>query len=179
MKCTACSLSSSNKQLNCASGWGNPNAKLVVLLDCPGDLLAEKLFIWITKRLNLTGQDIWVDYTFKCPIPKGTKKKELLEYHPVCWDENGQRNLDKTKTIVHCGNITADLEGHKKMKDCHGKKVDGIWYIYSFKYLLMNPSECVESWRVLYKAAEEAGLKPKMVVDIPPFRFPTRKMANG
>lgn len=176
MKCTACSLSS--KEHNCASGWGNPNAKLVVLLDCPGDLLAEKLFIWITKRLNLTGNDIWVDYILKCPIPKGTKKKELLECYITCKAKHS-RYWGNGQTFVYCGNHTTDLIGKKKMKEVHGKKVDGIWYMYSFKYLLINPAECVESWRVLFKAAEEAGLKPKMIVDVEPFRFPTRKMIVG
>lgn len=176
MKCTACSLSS--KTHNCAPGWGNPNAKLVVLLDCPGDLLAEKLFIWITKRLNLTGQDIWVDYTLKCPIPKGIKKKELSKCYTTCFIKNWKK-WKQGATVVSSGNIGTDIVDNKKMKEVHGKKVDGIWYIYSFKYLLMNPSECVESWRVLFKAAEEAGLKPEMVVDVPPFRFPTRKMVAG
>lgn len=176
MKCTACSLSS--KEHNCASGWGNPNAKLVVLLDCPGDLLAEKLFIWITKRLNLTGQDIWVDYTLKCPIPKAIKKKQLGECFDICNNLHGS-NYFYNRVGVICGNISADLPHRKKMKEVHGKKVDGNWYIYSFKYLLMNPAECVESWRVLFKAAEEVGLKPKMIVDVEPFRFPTRKMIAG
>lgn len=174
MNCTKCKLSC-GKPHNCVNGWGNPDANLIVYLDCPGDTLAEKLFIWITKRLGLTGNDIWVDYIFKCPTRKGDKKKDLEHYKNVCWTAHPRKMEGKSIVIAA---KWGDLIIGKNLKGLQGKKDadSGCWILYSFKYLLMNPVECVDAWRILFRAAEEAGLKPKMVVDVPEFRFPSKKM---
>lgn len=37
----------------------------------------------------------------------------------------------------------------------------GVWCLYSAAYYTMSPGDCVSAWRVVYKAAEEAGLKPE------------------
>lgn len=177
-KCTACMLGAKNNTYNAVKGWGNPDAPLIVYMDCPGDVLAEKLFVWIMKRLGLDGNDCWVDYTFKCALPKGLKKKELVPCQSICWTVKKRRMNGKATVLA--GNHTADFLAGDKMKDWHGRKDEaGFWITYSFKYLLMNPAECVDAWRVLYKAAEEAGLKPRMVLDVEPFKFPTRKMVAG
>jgi hypothetical protein len=177
--CTSCKLSC-GKPYNSVSGWGNPEAKLIVLLDSPGHLLAEKLFIWITKRLGLTGNDIWVDYVFKCQIVGKIKKELATESKEICWDKFPRNEVYNAKSLVLVGNWGPDLVINKKIKNLHGRKdaESECWIIYSFQYLLMNPAECVDAWRVLYKAAEEAGLKPRMVMDVPPFRFPSKKISR-
>lgn len=181
--CTDCRLSRfASKDHNNTEGWGNPDARLIIVLDGSGNILAEKLLVWILKRLSLTADDVWVDYLFRCPVPKQLKKKELLECHRICWTSHPKAWGDREDTaVVLAGNWAADFLVNAKMKEWHGKKDpdSGVWICYSFLYLLMNPAECVDNWRVLYKAAEEVGLKPKMVVEIEPFRFPSKKLAGG
>lgn len=170
------------KTQNNTDGWGNPLAKLIIVLDCPGNLLAEKLLIWIMKRLSLTGEDVWVDYLFRCPIPKSLKKKELQVCHRICWTSHPKLWGDRENTtVIVMGNHSADFLVNAKMKEWHGRKEPDsqVWVAYSLLYLLMNPSECLDTARILYKAAEEAGLKPKMIVECEPFRFPSKKMMQG
>lgn len=176
--CADCQLGRGIKTYNCVSGWGNPDAKLVILLDNPGDILAEKLLVWILERLSLTADDVWVDYTVKCPIPKGLKKKELLVCYNICGTSHPRKELYIAKSVVIAGKWGTDFVIDGKLKELHGTKdaESEVWCCYSFMYLLMNPAECVDTWRVIYKAAEEAGLHPKMKVDVKPFRFPSRKV---
>lgn len=178
--CIDCRMSRfAPKTQNNTPGWGNPDAKLVIVLDGPGDLLAEKLLVWILQRMKLTGDDVWVDYTFRCPVPKQLKKKELQICHRICWTSHPRAWGDREDvSVVLAGNWSADFLVNAKMKEWHGRKEpdSGSWICYSFKYLLMNPAECVDNWRVIFKAAEEAGLKPEMVVDVEPFRFPSKKL---
>ena len=165
---------------NNTPGWGNPDAKLVVVFDDPSHSLAEKLFVWCMQKLSLTGDDVWVDYVWKCPLPKQLKKKELEVTYKICWTSHPRHWAeDENRVIVLAGNYAADFLASAKMAQAHGKKdpESQAWIVYSFLYLLMNPAECLDNSRVLYKAAEEAGLSPKYNADIPPFRFPSKKVS--
>lgn len=176
--CKDCSLSVGGGW-NCRKGWGNPAAPLVILLDAPGDIQGEKLLIWIMYRLSLTAEDVYVDYLVKCPLPKGkSKKADILAYYKICWTSHPRTEVLENKSLVVAGNWGAQFLCDKTMKELHGKcdPDTGVWVAYGFSYLLMNPAECVDAWRVIYKAAEECGLKPKMNLNTPAFRFPTRKL---
>lgn len=180
--CAACSLHvNCPKTQNNSAGWGNPKAKLVIMLDSPGDHLAEKLLIWIMRKLGLGSDDVWVDYLVKCPIPKGVKKDKLVSAQAACWTQHHRKELLGAKSLVIAGSWGSKLVLHRQMKDIHGRKdkETEAWVVYSFKYLLMNPAECVDTWRVIYKAAEEAGLKPRMIIDVEAFKFPSRKLVAG
>jgi len=176
--CKACDLGNCPKVYNASKPWGNPNAPLVVYMDCPGSPLAEKLLIWLFEKCGLSGNDVYVDYLVKCPLPKGRTRKALVEeYKSKCWTVHPRIDITK-KVGILAGNYSAELLADVKMKDWNGRydKESECWIIYSFAYLLMNPGECVRSWRVIFKAAEQAGLKPKMVMDIPMFKFPSKKI---
>jgi uracil-DNA glycosylase len=176
-KCTACQLhKNSGTTTNAAEGWGNREAKLVIVMDCPGSHLAEKLLIWILRKLSLTADDVWVDYTFKCPTEK-TKKAELLECHKTCWEQHPRHEIIYNHSIVLAGNWSSSFVGGQTLKNVNGRKdPEGIWYVYSFNYLLMNPAECLRTWRVIYKASEEAGLKPAYCSELANFQFPSKKV---
>ena len=181
--CTDCRMSrfcGVRSAYNNVRGWGNPDARLIIVLDAPGHHLAEKLLVWSLKRLSLTADDVWVDYLWYCALPKQLKKKELAITHKICWTSHPRSWGDATdKVIVLAGNWSADFLVNAKMKDWHGKKEpdSDVWIIYQFLYLLMNPAELKDTSCVLWKAAEEAGLTPKFVLDIEPFRFPSKKLA--
>lgn len=177
-KCEDCLLGTKCTTFNNQEGFGNPDAPLVIVLDEPGNLQGEKLLIWLTKRLGLTGNDIWVDYLLRCPLLDGDKKKNIHQRYRICWTSHPRTRIENAKVLVIAGNWAADFLIDAKMKEWNGKKhpESGAWVIYGFPYLLMNPATCVDSWRVLFKAAEEAGLKPKMVIDVEPFKFPTRQL---
>lgn len=182
LACTDCRMSRlTPKVYNNTPGWGNPDAKLVILLDDPGHLLSEKLLVWMLKRLSITANDVWVDYNFRCQIHKSLKKKELKITHSICWTSHPRTMVtDESKVLVLAGNYGVDFLTDTTMKEMNGKKdPNGAWCVYSFGYLLMNPVECKDTSCVLWKAAEEAGLTPKFIIDIEPFRFPSKKMAGG
>ena len=50
----------------------------------------------------------------------------------------------------------------KQPKEVVGIKdtASDVWCLYSPAYYTMSPGDCVAAWRVIFKAAEEAGLKP-------------------
>lgn len=160
---------------NASAGFGNPDAPMAIVIDCPGDTLAEKLLMWLVYKLSLTGNDVWVEYTFKCPVLK-QKKKELQGCHSTCW-EAYPRSLEHCKSIVIAGSWSSSFVGGRQLKDMHGKKDPNseLWFVYSFKYLLMNPAECLDTSRVMFRAAEEAGLQPKYNSSIANFIFPPKK----
>lgn len=178
-KCTKCWLGGISRFCNESPGWGNPDAKLVIVLDAPGNGLAEKLLIWILRRLNLTSDDVWIDYMFKCPLPPKPKKADLEKSYHICWNHIIRKELLAAKSVVVAGNWGCKFLVGREMKVMHGMKDEDteIWVTYSFKYMLMNPAECLSTWRVIYKAAKEAGLKPEMVIDVEPFQFPSKKLA--
>jgi uracil-DNA glycosylase len=178
--CEKCGLGfQCHKNQNNVKGWGNPQAKLVILLDWPGDHFAEKLLIWILQRLSLTEKDVWIDYVFKCQVTlQKPKKAWLLESYKTCWNHIIRQEVFNASSVVVAGNWGCEFVVEGKMKDKHGSKDEKreVWVCYSFKYLLMNPAECVDNWRVLFKAAEEAGLKPEMNLSVPAFDFPAKKL---
>lgn len=181
--CNKCFLGAKcTKQLNNSTGWGNPLAKMVILLDEPGHTLSEKLLIWLLKRMSLGGNDVWIDYVFKCPTPWGKpKKKELLEPYKICWNHVIRKEVFESGSLVVIGNWGCQLIAEAKMKEAHGKKdkTRELWVAYSLEYLLMNPAECVEMSCVLWTAAVEVGLKPVVDLTVEPFRFPSKKLVGG
>jgi uracil-DNA glycosylase len=181
--CTSCRMSRTcPKVYNNSPGWGNPDARLVIVLDDPGHILSEKLLVWMLKRLSLTSDDVWVDYNFRCTISKEFKKKELRVTHAICWTAHPRDIIQsEDRVLVLAGNYAVDFLTTGEMKTLNGSKdpESGAWIVYNFGYLLMNPAECKDTSCVLWKAAEEAGLTPKFVIDIEPFRFPSKKLAGG
>jgi hypothetical protein len=70
--------------------------------------------------------------------------------------------------------------GRSELKNSEGRKfanwepivrevVPEVWVGYSINYLLVSPSDTPRVFRVLYKAAEDAGLHPK--INPKPFKF--------
>lgn len=177
-KCTDCLMGQKYNTFNNVEGFGNPDAKLVIVLDEPGNLQGEKLLIWLARKCGLTGNDIWVDYLFRCPILDGDKKKNLLKRQQICWTSHPRLRINKAKVVILAGNWTVNFLAGIKMKDWHGRwhKETETWIIYSFDAILMKPAECVDAWRVMFKAAEQAGLKPKMILDMEKFKFPSRTL---
>lgn len=179
--CEACRMSEwCPPATNNSKPWGNPNAPLYIVLDAPGDTNAEKLLIWMLMKLSLNEQHVFIDYTFRCPLPRHRKMKveEGREFYTICWTQHPRTELLAAKSIVICGSWGAKLIANRVMAQAHGRKdpVTESWINYGFSYLLMNPAECVDMWRIIFKAAEEAGLHPVMNMDVPKFVFPTRKL---
>lgn len=181
-KCAKCMLSTTCGGKNNEPGWGNRNAKLVILMDDPGDSRAEKLLIWLLMRMSLGGNDAWIDYVFKCALPRGKPKKaDLLPAYQTCWNHIIRNEALNAKGLVVAGNWGAKFVLKLDMKNAHGKKDPDTeaWVCYSMEYALMAPGECVEISQVIWRAAEEAGLKPKMNLNVPPFQFPSKKLAGS
>lgn len=165
---------------NNLAGWGNPNARLVILLDSPGAGYSEKLLIWLLQRCGLTGNDVWIDYLVKCEILDSKPKKDfILSAYKICWNHIERTQVtNENNVVILAGNWACKVIIGKDMKEMNGRKdlETGAWVCYAFRYLLMNPARCVDNWRIIYKAAEEAGLSPHMDLTVKPFKFPARKL---
>lgn len=180
-KCIDCALGRDfSPQRNNEPGWGNPDAKLVILIECAAQFTAEKLLMWLLMKNSLGENDVWVEYGFKCELQKKLKKKQEAVCFRICWTSHPRPAVyDETRQVVIMGALTSEFLVETKLQDLESGRrdpVSGAWLCHNLNYLLMSPGECVMTWRVLFKAAEAAGLSPKMRTDIPIFKFPTKKL---
>lgn len=79
--------------------------------------------------------------------------------------------------IVTLGDIP--FEAFSDISKCgpHQGRYDqklGIWVGYSLMYAMMSPGEAMRLWRLIYRAAEGAGLHPVWNPEFPKFDFPKR-----
>lgn len=178
MSCHACPLGRAVGK-NSMGRYGRSDAPLAIFLDSP-DSRAEQLLAWIILSMGLTDQDVCVDYIFKCTIPKIgnpiAKKADRTPAMKKC-HELFERPGFVAQQIVCLGNIAyeafSDVSKVTEMQGRYDQKHQ-VWVSYGPLYLLMNPGECLRTWRVIYRAAELAGLKPQFQRDFPKFDFPTR-----
>lgn len=137
MNCTACPLHVSCRT-PCMSGTGNPNAKLVLIGECPGfneDLDGHpfvgesgKLLDFILNKLGISRSDLWITNLIKChpnknELPKGEELKQVVE---AC-----MKHLRLELSQVHPkvvvllgGTATHWLSGHRLITKVEGTEVE-------------------------------------------------------
>lgn len=175
--CKACSLSS--RSTNCKRGFGNSAAPLLIYITSPGYKKAEDLIVWMILKMGLSEKDVYIDYILRCPAPSGSKtktssKKTRLPIIETCtklWPTFG-----RGQEVVTLGNIPYEaFSDRSKVSGYEGRydKDNEVWCGYGLDYCLQNPAEALRVWRLIYKAAEKAGLQPKHT-DITLFEFPEK-----
>lgn len=173
----------------CLPGIGNQEeARLGIFLDQPNWMddkrnkpfvsePAELLYHFI-DRMGIDRKFVWLDYVLKCAAGKQvpSRKAERLQCIEACskYRFATLQTLPNLKAIVSMGRIAleaftgnselAKFEGmswtpnESQVRDCG---VGAIWVTYNPSYLLEKPAETPEVYRVIWRAAESAGLQPK------------------
>lgn len=196
--CNLCSLHSfAGKRSVCLKGSGGDNAKLMIFLDHPNMIEdkrargvcsdAVEWLKWAFKRMSIPRSEIYVDYVLKCypnkckPFKNKANRQEYYEQCSVYRIATLQQI--KPKAIVAMGSKACEaFLGGDKLKDWEGttwipdepfvrEYVEKIWVVYSPAYALQAPAESVGIFRVLWFAAIDAGLKPKIDKSVIPYDY--------
>ncbi len=180
MNCTKCLLHKFART-NCFQPRGSSNPKLLIRLDYPyidddkgGQSKATKLLLWMIKRMSLSLEQIAIDYILKCHKPKQQlkKKPERLEAIRQCKSND---NLSiKPKAIVLMGSIACESKFPDQLKNREGAywfDNPRVFVTYSPAYAIETPSQIVGIYRMIWWAAEYAGLNPKFNPQIKPFNY--------
>jgi uracil-DNA glycosylase len=168
--------------------------KLVIFTDYPDyfadhahapyKLDVKELLFELLSRMSVAPEDVGFEYTLRCYPAKslpGTKAERA-----GCIEECAAYRFNailrtRPKALVALGKVSMEaFTGRSELKNSEGRKfanwepivrevVPEVWVGYSINYLLVSPSDTPRVFRVLYKAAEDAGLHPK--INPKPFKF--------
>lgn len=193
-KCLLCNVA--NSRSICLDGEGSLDAEMAIYLDTPlvmddrrhrplvsqaADFLRHCL-----KKMGIAPASARIDYTVKCYPAKKMPGKQKDRFD-VIWACSEYRiatlqNMPNLKSLVAMGAISCEtFVGSATVGDRAGaewepremwlrKIIPHVWVSYSPGYVLEKPSEAGAIFRVLWKAAEEAGLEPR-VTKVPNFEF--------
>lgn len=196
--CDACPLHKSAKPKSiCLKGRNcNGTKKLIIYTDHP-DYFADnsqrgysldtgKILDWMLKRMSIDPEQVAYDYTLRCYPGKGmptTKAGRLADIEECSHYRFATIAKLKPRALVVLGQTSLEaFTGKTRIGQYEGQNLicwegvvrdycDNVWIGYSLNYILLYPSDTYRVFRVIYNAAEQAGLKPKLDPTIPPFRW--------
>lgn len=185
--CTRCQLSSfCNPRSVCLTGRGDRDASLLILLSAPSmvDDRRHQSFVSdeadyvdnLMKRMSINRADYYLDYVLKC-YPKPCKQFGTKAHRQVMIEACSKYLIAtlqfvKPKAIVLMGATACEsVMGSDEVGSYEGtfwqpkhpllrEYVDIVWITYSAAYGLKDPAESVGIYRVLFHAANDAGLFP-------------------
>lgn len=199
--CKSCSLcESASRRSICLKGGGGDKAKLLIFLDAP-NIVEDKRsrgvvsdgvmwLKWALARMSVSRNDVYVDYIVKCypGRSQGFKKKaQRAEMVEQCFQYRiATLQHHEPKAIIAMGRFACEaMTGRSdKVKESEGTTwtpaepqvrdyVPNVWVSYSPAYALQDMAESVGIFRVLWHAAIDAGLKPKIDKGVAPFDYGT------
>lgn len=182
----------------CLPSVGNEEARLAIFLDYPAVVEDKRNKAWVSvnaefvkwslRRMSVDTDLVYFDFILKCyPAMKlpGKKADRLaLVAACSCYRYESLKTLQHCKTVVGLGSLAGEvLTGYGKIGEvegCSWVPIErplrdlgiNVWIGYSPGYALEKPSESQGIYRVLWKAAEEAGLNPVFDPSVKPFPFP-------
>jgi uracil-DNA glycosylase family 4 len=196
--CQLCDLSTTcSPESRCLKGEGSLDAKLAIYLDAPTIVedRRHKSFVaeaaeylkWLLKRMSVSSADVYIDYVLKC-YPKTNKNFGKKAYRGQMLEacstyRVATLQLIKPLAIVAMGRTACEaFTGSQEIGEYEGARwvpteprireiVDGVWVTYSPGYALESPAESVGIYRILFAAAEEAGLKPQLNKKVIPYDY--------
>lgn len=194
--CQNCHLSETCRTVG-MQGYGDPKASLILFLDSPtfdddhkgrfGFSDSTKLLSWLIQRAGLSLREgVRIEYTLRCAKPKRSlsTKAARAECIEACSEYRfATLQTLKPKAIVAMGAISCEafLAGcaHGKKEGWHWETreksiasiVSRTWVTYSPGYAIEKPAEVGRIYRVIFRAAEAAGLKPQFNPNVKPFPF--------
>lgn len=192
--CVDCYLHRGCKSV-CLPSRGDLSCKLAIFLDYPAVVedLRGKSFVganaqfvdWCLRRMGIDPLQVYMDYIVKCyPKKIDGKKDKRMEAVRACsqYRFGTLEDMPNLKTIVALGSLGCEtFTGNKSIGEKQGAEweplspimkqhVPHIWIGYSPGIIKEQPSEAGAIMRVLWAAAEEAELNPKLT-KIKPYEF--------
>lgn len=180
----------------CLPSQGGQDCRLAIFLDSPNfmDDKRGRSFVsdnaefvkWSLRRMTVDLEDVYLDYIVKCyPGKMPGKKDDRMACVRACSQYRfaALQKLPHIKAVVALGSL--GCETFTMVKEV-GKKagadwepispvmrqhIDRIWIGMSPGVLKEQPSEAGSIFRVIWMAAEEAGLKPVVNQDVKPYPF--------
>lgn len=173
------------------------NARLVIFVDQPtwmDDMRnrpfvsqSGELLLHFIDRMGIDRKYVWFDYVIKCGVgsmmPK--QKSERLKCLEACskYRFGTLQTMPNLKAVVTMGRVALEaFTGNSELKNFVGMSwqatepavrdcgIDRVWVTYNPLYLLEKPAETPEVYRVIWRAAEAAGLQPRET-KIKPFNW--------
>lgn len=148
-----------------------------------------KFLDWLLARMSVDPADVALDYTLRCYAQK-TLPGRKADRAPIILACNRYRFATiakcKPKAIVVLGDTSLEaFTGKSKCGEFVEQQVvawEGVvrefvpkvWVGYNPQYSLFgDPGSTVSLARVLWMAAKQAGLNPKVNTNVEPFKWPT------
>lgn len=173
----------------CLVGRGNADeARLALFVDQPSWMDDQRNHSFVSQsgdllfhfidRMGIDRKYVWLDYVIKCGVGSmmPSKKSERLQCLEACskYRFATLQTIPNLKAIVTLGKVALEaFTGNSELKNFAGMSwpasepavrdcgIDRIWVTYNPNYVLEKPAETPEVYRVIWRAAEAAGLQPK------------------
>lgn len=189
--CRLCHLHKSAYTV-CLNGVGSDNPKVVVFLDNPSseeDRRHEAGFskyvqfvVWLFKRMSISKEDYRIEFSLRCYAePDAIKTKVLVEpllnscyIHSVTTLQRYSKAILVGMGKLTCFQFLGSLQhGQYAGCDWEFQKKTGrkMWITYSPGAVFQSPAESPAIYRVLFRACEQANLKPKFNPNIQLFDY--------
>lgn len=170
--------------------------KLLVFTDHPDyfadhagrsySLDVRRMLDWLFARMSIDPERVAYDYTLRC-YAKGSLPTTKAD-RAVCIEECSSYRFASIakvspRAIAVLGQVSLEAFtgrtqiGNWVERAIHATEqfvqdyVSEVWVGYSINYILTSPSDTPSVFRVLYSAAQDAGLNPKLNPNIPPFQW--------
>lgn len=145
---------------------------------------------WLLDCMTVSPDDVAIDYTLRCypkaGLPSGKAGRALLIEECNVYRFATIAKV-KPKVLVGFGQVTLEaFTGRTRIGEHVEQRIrcwepvvrdyaEHIWMAYNLNYILGYPSDTQNNFRVLFMAAKEAGLNPKVNPTVPPFRWTKKK----
>ncbi len=174
------------------NGVGSEAPKIIVFLDGPsseedkrheaGHSKYVKFVQWLFKRMSIPPSEYRIEFSLRCfAEPDAIKTKELVSplldscyIHSLATLQRYPKAILIGMGKLTCFQFLGSLQ-HGQYAGCDwifqkktGRK---IWLTYSPGAVFQSPAESPAMYRVLYKACEQAKLKPLFNPNTEPFDF--------
>lgn len=192
--CEECELHTRAKSV-CLPSRGDKNCKLVIYLDSPTfmDDKRGKSFVsdnaefvnYCLRRMSIDPARVYMDYIVKCyPKKLPGKKEERMACVSACskYRLASLQALKNLKALVVLGSLGCEtMTMYKTVGDRQGAEwvpaspimktiIPHVWVGFSPGLIAEKPAEAGSIYRVIWSAAEEAGLNPE-TAQIKPYEF--------
>jgi len=183
-KCLLCNVA--NPRSVCLKGMGSLDSAMIIFLDTPNMMDDKRHRSFVSeaaefvrhclKRMGIDPAAVMLDYTVKCyPAKKMPgKAKDRFEVTWACSEYRiaTLQNMPNLRSIVAMGALSCEVFTGSATVGTHAgaewtprekwlqSRLSHVWVSYSPGYVLEKPSEAGAIFRVLWRAAEEAGLSP-------------------
>lgn len=193
--CTDCELHTRAKHV-CMPSEGGVDCKLAIWLDSPNFMDDKRGHSFVSdnaefvryclRRMSIDPAEVYMDYIVKCYAGKlPGKKNDRMECVRACSQYRfaSLQQLTNLRSMVvlgslGCETITLDKQIGKRAgaewepaSPLMKRFVNHVWVGYSPGLIKEKPSEAGSIYRVIFAAAKEAGLQPK-VANIKLYEFP-------